>query len=104
MTKNPIVNAVLASVYIVSLVLLMSTFVDQPNEGSNQMVLLLPMLMLSLFVLSASVMGFLFLYQPFVLWFDGKRGEAVTFFLTTVATFAALTAVLFGAVTYYFLP
>jgi hypothetical protein len=50
--------------------------------------------MLSLLVLSVSVMAFLFFYQPVVLLLDGKREEALAFFLRTVGTFAAGTILL----------
>jgi hypothetical protein len=55
---------------------------------------LFPMIMLSLLVLSVSVMAFLFFYQPVVLLLDGKRDEALAFFLRTVGTFAAGTILL----------
>ena len=88
MVRNPYVNAVAAAAYIVLLVTLLSTFVDGKGEPS----LLIPITMLSLFVLSASVMGYLFVFQPVTLYLDGKKSEAVTFFLKTVATFACFAA------------
>lgn len=89
--KNPFLNAVLAAAYIVLVVVVISLFVDREGEAGS-LILLIPMAMLSLFVLSAAVMAYLFLFQPFALWSDGKRQEAVTFFLKTVGAFAVITA------------
>lgn len=50
-------------------------------------------MVLSLFVLSAAVMGYLFVYQPLKFFFEGKQQEAVRFFLLTVAFFAGISAV-----------
>ena len=52
---------------------------------------LAPMAMISLFTLSAAIMGYIFGYTPFQLYFDGKRKEAVKLFLQTVATFGSIT-------------
>jgi hypothetical protein len=100
MTKNPFINAVLASVYIMGLVLLLQNIVDRPNEGAGDDIILIPIVMLSLFTLSAAVMGYLFLSEPIQLFLDGKRKEAINFFLSTVLTFAGLTAVALVALLY----
>jgi nitrate reductase NapE component len=42
-------------------------------------------------------MGYLFLSEPLMLYFDGKKQEAVTFFFTTVGTFAIITAAFVAA-------
>ena len=98
MTKSPYLNALLAELYIIGIVFLINTLA-KPNTPDNE-TLLVPMMMLSLFVLSAAVMGFLFVAEPLTLFLDGKREEAVKFFLTTVATFAVIAACLFAAVAY----
>jgi hypothetical protein len=93
MNKHPVINALLAAVYIGTLVTLVNAFAggpDTPDKGG----LLIPMVMLSLFTLSAAVMGYLFVSVPLMMYFDGKKKEAVSFFLTTVASFAAVTLVL----------
>lgn len=89
MTKSPFINAGLAASYISGLVFIVSNFIARPDIVEPTM--LIPIVMLSLFVLSAAVMGYLFLYQPLVLYFDEKRNEAVTLFLSTVAVFAVIT-------------
>ena len=92
MKTKPFYNATLAAGYIVGLVYFVFTFIAQPNTpDSQQPFLLIPIAILSLFVLSAAVMGYLFLYEPLMLYFDNKRQEAVRFFLTTVGIFALIT-------------
>lgn len=93
MTKNPIINAFSATLYIVvvvSLLFYFSTFKGMDNS------ILIPMSILSLFVLSAAVMGYIFVYNPLQLFLEGKKEEAVGLFLKTVGTFALITAVIFG--------
>jgi len=51
------------------------------------------MTMLSLFVLSAAIMGYLFLSEPLQLFLENKKQEAVTFFAKTVGIFACFVAV-----------
>ncbi|MFA5935677.1 MAG: hypothetical protein WC787_02400 [Patescibacteria group bacterium] len=94
MLKNPFLNAGAAAAYIILLVLLISSFVDKPGENS----LVVPMAMISLFTLSAGVMGYLFLAQPIQLYLAGEKKKAVTFFLHTLAVFGGITAVLLGIV------
>ena len=98
MTKSPYLNALLAGLYIIGIVFLINTLAE-PNTPDNE-TLLVPMMMLSLFVLSAAVMGFLFVAEPLTLYLDGKREEAVKFFLTTVASFALITVGIFAALVY----
>lgn len=87
MTKNPFGNAIFAALYIILIVFVIQTITsfDLPDRS-----LLIPIVMLSLFVLSAATMGFLFLYEPFVLYFSDQKQEAMRFFLKTLATFAGL--------------
>ena len=87
MINHPIVNAFAAIIYIVILVLTLENLIIpvQPPEA------MAPIIMLSLFVLSAAVMGYLFLAQPIHLYLDGKKKEAVNFFLQTVGVFAGIT-------------
>ena len=86
--KSPYLNALLAAAYIVFIVLVMNTFVDNPALENSKSSILIPMAMLSLFVLSAAVMGFLFVYKPLTLYLDDKKHEAVLFFAKTLGVFA----------------
>ncbi len=87
---TPLTNALGAALYIIGIVFVMSTFVDNATvEGT----LLMPIAMLSLFVLSAAVMGFLFLARPLELYFDNHKKEAFSFFLKTLGTFACFVVI-----------
>lgn len=99
LAKNPFINAALASAYIWLVVSVISYFEHATPEGGGEF-FVVPVAFLSLFVLSAATMGFLFLYEPLTLWFDGKRAEAVNFFLTMVATFGFITFALLAVVFY----
>ncbi|MCX6732704.1 MAG: hypothetical protein NTV98_04145 [Candidatus Roizmanbacteria bacterium] len=92
MTKKPLINALLAAVYIVvvSFILYSGTVL---KFGSNSV--LAPVALISLFTFSAATMGYLFLYQPFVLYFDGKKKQALDLFLQTLFIFGGITGVFF---------
>lgn len=91
MTKNPIYNAIAALIYIVLVVLLINsvTRIDALEAS-----LLMPILMISLFTLSAAVMGYIFCYQPLRMYLDGKKEEAVKLFLKTVGIFAIVPVII----------
>lgn len=92
MTKNPFINAISASIYITAV----SIFMSNGNKlfGSKDTILT-PVAVLSLFTLSAAVMGYIFLYQPFMLFLEGHKKNAVNLFLRTVAVFAGITLIIF---------
>ena len=87
---KPFTHAALALGYIALVVLVMQWFTSLVGL---QQTLLIPIAVLGLFVLSAAVMGYLFLYRPLALFADGKHREAVSFFVRTVGVFAVLVAV-----------
>ena len=91
MTKNPIINALSASAYIIIGVTIM-TFVTKPLKNKPD-TFFAPIVILSLLTLSAAVMAFLFFYQPLILIIDGKKKEALNFFVKTIGVFAAITVV-----------
>lgn len=92
MTKNPFINAVAASVYIAAVASLMfyGGKIFPPKDT-----ILTPIAVLSLFTLSAAMMGYLFLYQPIMLFLDGHKKNAVNLFLRTVAVFGGITVLIF---------
>ena len=98
MTTNPFLNALAASAYIAVIVSII--FNAEKILGPAEDTVLIPMGMLSLFVLSAALMGYLFLYQPAMLFLEGKKKEGVDLFLTTVAVFAGITLLLFALIAY----
>ena len=90
MTKRPVIHALLASLYIVLIAVLMTVGTRHlPKEDT----IMAPIAMVSLFTLSAAVMGYLFCFEPLQMYFDGKKKAAVTFFLQTLAMFAILTII-----------
>ena len=90
MMKKAFINALLAEIYIVFIVLVVD-FVAKAFESAE--VMFVPVVMLSIFVLSAAVMGYLFFSQPVQLYLEGQKKQAVSFFLFTILSFAILTIV-----------
>jgi hypothetical protein len=92
MKQKPLTNSLLATLYI-SLISLIF-FLGNTLKIGNQPILA-PIALISLFTLSAAVMAYLFIYQPIVLYLDGKKKLAVNFFLKTTFIFALTTLGLF---------
>jgi len=93
MSHNPLLRALVAELYIVAVVLVMyyaPKFVE-PVET-----MLAPIAFLSLFVLSAAVMGYIFCYEPIRLYLEGEKDKAARLFLTTVGFFAGVTVIVFS--------
>ncbi|MFA5136006.1 MAG: hypothetical protein WC489_01275 [Patescibacteria group bacterium] len=91
MTKNPIINALSASAYIFLVVSVM-TFITRPLKNKPD-TFFAPITVLFVLTLSVAVMAFLFFYRPLMLFIDGKKTDAVNFFIKTVGVFAVLTTV-----------
>lgn len=93
MTKNPIANALAALLYIalVSLVMWYGGRLSGPAPS-----FIAPIALISLFTLSAAVMGYIFLFNPGQLYFDGKKKEGLRLFIQTVAVFGLITLILLG--------
>ncbi|MBI2464655.1 hypothetical protein HYV64_00800 [Candidatus Shapirobacteria bacterium] len=92
MTKNPLINALSASAYIVLVVSVM-TLITQPLKNKPD-TFFAPITFLSVLTLSVTVMAFLFFYQPLQLFIDGKKKVAVNLFVKTVGIFAVITLVI----------
>src|SRR3989338_3435643 len=92
MTRNPFVNASAALLYIIliSSIMYYGTGMVGPVKS-----VIAPIAVLSLFTLSAAVMGYIFVFQPIQLYLDGKKKEAVNLFSKTLAIFAVMTLVIF---------
>ena len=54
--------------------------------------------MLMLFVTSATVMGFLILGRPLLMYFDGAKKEAVKLFYFTIAWLALIVITIFSGI------
>ncbi len=90
MTKNPYLNALIAGLYIVFVVLLITygpAFVREKPDT-----IFAPMAMLSLLVLSVAFMGYTFIFQPTLMYVDGQKREAIELFTKTLVAFAVITA------------
>ena len=91
MTNNPFINAGAAISYIIAIVFVM--FYGLRQMGPEDSVLA-PIAMLSLFVLSAATMVYLYFYQPILLFLEGQKKQATELFLKTLGVFAGLTALI----------
>ncbi len=83
--KKPFLHAFAAALYIVTIVLVINIFSSNQQPDNT---IIIPITMLGLLVLSVAVMGFLFLSEPFSLYMEGKKKEAITFFTKVVAIFS----------------
>jgi hypothetical protein len=92
MRWNPLLNAAGAVAYIAAvagfLQFVQSFKHDTPDTIFDSMGAL------SLIVLSAAIMAFLFFYRPVTLLLEEKREAALTYFLKTLGAFALITALL----------
>ncbi|MEK7227776.1 MAG: hypothetical protein AAB681_00270 [Patescibacteria group bacterium] len=88
--KKPFLYALVAAVYIIFIVLVMQTASSFLPPKDN---LLMPITMLGLFVLSAAVMGFLFLSEPLRLFLENQKQEAFIFFTKTIGVFACFVVI-----------
>lgn len=92
MSQNPFINALVAAGYIS---LLVTAIFNSPKLISdNELGMMAPILFLSLFVISAAMMGYLFIYQPIRYLIEGKQAEATKFFLSTLFYFAGVIGVI----------
>lgn len=88
--KKPILYALVAVVYIVFIV----SLVNFTSRFTFKESILMPMTMLGIFVVSAAVMGFLFLSEPLSLYLDGNKKGAVIFFGKIVGSFTCFIVIL----------
>src|SRR3990167_4916184 len=93
-SRNPFINALGAALYIVVVACIMYYGLKENGKGES---VLIPIAILSLFTLSAAVMGYLFLSEPIQMYLDGKKKEAIRYFVMTLLSFAAITALVFLA-------
>lgn len=83
--KKPFYYALGAVGYIVLIVLGINATTHFPQKET----IIIPMVMLCLFVLSAAVMGFLFLSEPLKLFIENRKKEATVFFFKVLGFFTA---------------
>ncbi len=92
MIKNPYLNAFMALGYIALIILIINKTSSIAANAPD--VLLAPVTMLSLFVLSALVMGILFVYEPLRLFLENQKQQSLSFLIKTVGTFACFVIIL----------
>lgn len=88
MSRNPFLNALGAAGYIS--ILATAIFNSPKLVSDNELGMMAPILFLSLFVISAALMGYFFIYQPIQLLIEGKKEEATKLFLSTITSFALI--------------
>lgn len=97
--KNSIVkfaglNALGTALYIV-LVASFLFYAPQFFVAKTEDTVFIPIAMLLLFVLSASVTGLLVLGRPVLWYLDGKKKEAVSLLMTTIGFLSIITVIAF---------
>lgn len=97
MKINPFTNALGAVLYILIVVGIIYSL-QSPNTPDT---ILAPLFLLSLFTLSAAIMAFVFFYQPFKLYVDNHKKEAVLYFIKTVGYFAVVVLISFSSLLYF---
>jgi hypothetical protein len=96
--NKPLRNALFAELYIIVIVL--GSYYGPRLFGEVETILA-PIAFLSLFVLSAAIMGYLFCYEPIAQYIDGKKEEAIRHFIQTVTAFGFFTLCIFGVLLVY---
>ena len=91
MTKNPIINAIVAIAYIAVVALFMNFMSDRVEDSQS---FLAPVVFISIFTLSAAIMGYIFLYQPLQLFLSDDKKGGVKLFLQTIGIFAVITIII----------
>ncbi len=89
MTKNPLINAAGAITYIIVLANLMN-FMSKNTKDS----FITPVLVLSMLTLSAAAMAYFFFFQPFQLFFDNKKKQAIDLAFKSFAALAGFTVLI----------
>jgi hypothetical protein len=98
MSKNPLINALSAAVYIFFVVIVM-TFATQPLRDKPD-TFFAPIAVLFMLTLSVVVMAYLFFYQPTMLFIDGKKKESLNLFIKTVGFFSIFTIIILSMLFY----
>jgi hypothetical protein len=96
MKWNPLLNAASATAYIGAVVLFLH-FIESIRHDTPDTIID-GLGFISLIVFSASVMAFLFFYQPVLLLVENKKTEAVSYFLKTLGIFGAITVLVLALV------
>jgi hypothetical protein len=90
--KKSLINAGLAALYVFVLSLLMSNNKTIPKGAPE---FLIGVGMLLVFVISATVMGYLVLGKPILMYLDGAKKEALKLFYLTVTWLVLIAVIVF---------
>lgn len=101
MTKNPLLNALSAALYISTIGSVMY-YAPKIEDHMQDVGALGPIAFISLFTLSAAVMGYCFVFTPLQLYMDGAKREGSMLFIKTISSFAVITALMFGLLFFVF--
>lgn len=93
MTRNPYLNGLAAAVYIVALASLFFALASLMPTDPHPIFAVSAFL--SVFVLSAAMMGYFIVLAPLQLFLEGDRQGAVMLFLKTLVAFALIVLVVF---------
>ena len=89
--KTALINALSTTIYIIIVSLFLFNINHNSNNGPDQIII--PIAMLLLFVLSASITGFLIFGRPILWYLDGKKKESLSLLLTTIIIFFIITLI-----------
>ncbi len=98
--KTAIVNALGTALYIALISTFMfygPEFLGEPDTPDS---VLLPIMMISLFVFSAAITAGLVIGRPIMWFLEGKKREAVTLFVYTLAIFLVIIIGIVGLVAF----
>ncbi len=87
--KNALINAGATALYIVAVASFMIYTPDLFGEVKEKTVLI-PIVMLSLLVFSAALVGTLIFGRPIMWYLDGKKKEALSLLVATLAIFLVI--------------
>ena len=90
--KKSLINSTLAALYVFVLSLLMSNN-KTISKGAPEFLIGVGMLLV--FVISATIMGYLVLGKPILMYLDGAKKEAIKLFYLTVTWLILIAAIIF---------
>lgn len=94
MTKNPILNALAAALYIA---VVGSVMYYGPKSIDSNPTVLVPIAILSLLCLSVACMAYVFFYNPVLMYIEGQKVNAIKLGLQTLGAFAVITMIFLAA-------
>lgn len=93
--KNALINAGITFAYIALIATFLSNIEKIFKNAPSEDTVFAPIMMLLLFVISASVTGLAVLGRPIAWYLDGKRKEAVTLLISTIVCLIIFAVIVF---------